>query len=89
MALFVMAAAKGGSQGQILHYGLYAILVVIGGALLWVAQQFFGGMLTGLGSKSADSLAAGLASRGRIVGGRSRKYRPDRLDHRPRRLPYR
>ena len=76
MAFFAAAVAKSGSQSQaVLHYSLYAVLVVVGGVLLWAAQQFFGGMLTGLGSKSADSVAAGFARRGRIAGGRLRKYR--------------
>jgi len=72
---FFVAAAKSGSQGQVLHYSLYAVLVIVGGVLLWVAQQFFGGMLTGLGGKSADSLVAGFAPRGRIAGARLHKYR--------------
>jgi NACHT domain len=75
MAFFV-AAAKSGSQNQvILHYSLYAVLVIAGGVLLWAAQQFFGAMLAGLGSKSADSVAAGFMRRGRIAGGRLNKYR--------------
>lgn len=76
MAPFVAAAAEGGAQSQALHDSFYAVaLVVIGGVALWTAQQFFGGMITGFGSKSADSLAAGFLSHGRIFGGRRRRYR--------------
>ena len=76
VALSVTAAAEGGAQSQALHDSFYAAaLVVIGGVALWAAQQFFGGMISGFGSKSADSLAAGFLSRGRIFGGRLRKYR--------------
>lgn len=74
MAFFATAAAKSGSQTQVLHYSLYLVLVAVGGMLLWAAQQFFGGVITGLGSKSADSVAASFARRGRIAGGRLRKY---------------
>jgi energy-coupling factor transporter ATP-binding protein EcfA2 len=75
MAFLVTVAAKGGgSQGQVLHYGLYGVLVLVGGVLLWVAQQFFGAMITRLGSKSADSVLTGFARHGRIAGGRLRKY---------------
>ncbi|HUN31865.1 MAG TPA: NACHT domain-containing protein [Trebonia sp.] len=76
MTFLATAAAKSGSHGQALHYGLYAAaLLVAGGVLLWVAQQFFGSLITALGSKSADFLVAGLAGRGRVAGGRLRGYR--------------
>src|ERR1700742_1764041 len=76
MAFLVTAAAPSGPQGQVLHDSLYAAaLVVAGGVLLWVVQQFLGGLLAQMGSKSADFFVAAFAGRGRVVGGRLRKYR--------------
>jgi NACHT domain len=72
---FLVTAAKSGPQSQALHYSLYALAVIVGCVLVWIAQQFFGGMITGLGSKSADSVVAGFARRGRLARGRLRKYR--------------
>lgn len=75
IVLFAAVASKSGSQNQILHDSLYVVLVAAGGVLLWAVQQFFGSMISWLGSRSADSVAAGLARWGRIAGGRLRRYR--------------
>jgi NACHT domain len=75
MTFFVTAVTKSGSQSQVLHYSLYAVFVAIGVVLLWVVQQFFSGLITALGGKTADSVATHFAHSGRIVGGRLRKYR--------------
>lgn len=74
MSFFVETAARSGSQDQALHLSLYAVLVIAGGVLLWAIKQFFGGLIAKLGGKSADSLSTNFFHRGRIAGGRLRKY---------------
>ena len=76
MSLVVMAVAKSGTQGQALPYSLYAILtVVVGGALVWAGQQYFSGVFTEFGTKSADSFIKGLGRRGGLGGRQLRDYR--------------
>ncbi|HXL87529.1 MAG TPA: NACHT domain-containing protein [Streptosporangiaceae bacterium] len=58
-----------------LPVGVATLLAVMAGVAFWAASTFFGGMLEGLGDRSAGGLVVHLARVRSLCGGRVRRYR--------------